>query len=318
MPADPFSHAPHSDRSERTPGRAAPPPPSAEGSKKAKPRRSITKAVPQDGDTPRSLRVCFVTGTRAEFGLMRTALVARSATTPAAVSSSSPPACTSTPPTAGRSTRSAPAGGRWTRPSRGTRATARRLRRPPPPAAAAAGLAGAFQSLRADVVMVVGDRVEAFAAASAGHLVGPAGRARPWRRPGVRTSGRRAPSRDHQARSRPFPRDPPERRADPETRRGPMAHPPSSARPGSMESREEAAPPADVAAAFPGLRRHRFALLALHPVDADDALEFDRASNTLSAVLAAGVPCDCRGLPEQRPRLRRHRAVLGGAGATRG
>src|SRR4051794_1816336 len=117
-------------------------------------------------------RICFVTGTRAEFGLMRTTLAAIRA---------HPSLQLQIVVTGmhldrahGRSLDAIRAEGwrvegvvpwpRSTSPAGTARSTG----------LATAGIAQTLERLRSDVVLVVGDRVEAFAAAAAGHLSGRA------------------------------------------------------------------------------------------------------------------------------------------------
>jgi GDP/UDP-N,N'-diacetylbacillosamine 2-epimerase (hydrolysing) len=119
-------------------------------------------------------RVCFVTGTRAEFGLMRSVLRAIQA---------SPKLELQIVATAmhldasrGRSVEQIDREG-WcvdaTVPWDGGRSShGRRTATSRATGLAIAGLTDTFQKLQPDVVLVVGDRVEAFAAAAAGHLSG--------------------------------------------------------------------------------------------------------------------------------------------------
>jgi UDP-N-acetylglucosamine 2-epimerase (non-hydrolysing)/GDP/UDP-N,N'-diacetylbacillosamine 2-epimerase (hydrolysing) len=116
-------------------------------------------------------RVCFVTGTRAEFGLMRTALQAIRDHPRLELQI----VCTGMhlDPTHGRTVDTVRAEGwrvdaevAWA-PSGGCRA-----RTAAATGLAAAELAGVYERLRTDVVLVVGDRVEPFAAASAAQIAG--------------------------------------------------------------------------------------------------------------------------------------------------
>ena len=118
--------------------------------------------------------VCFVTGTRAEFGLMRSTLLAIRAhprlrlqivATGMHLDRSRGYSLDSIRTegwTVDRVVPWKPAG------SRTPTGTAKNT------GVAVAALAGAFEELQSDVVLFVGDRVEAFAAAAAGHLGGRA------------------------------------------------------------------------------------------------------------------------------------------------
>ena len=118
----------------------------------------------------RVLRVCFVTGTRAEFGLMHSTLRAIESHPGLALQI----VCTGMhlDPAHGRTIDTVRAEGwrvdaeaPWP-PGRTPAATAACTGR------AMASLAEAYDALGSDVVLVVGDRVEAFAAAAAGHVSG--------------------------------------------------------------------------------------------------------------------------------------------------
>lgn len=234
---------------------------------------------------PRKRRICFVTGTRAEFGLMESAL---------------------------RAIRSHPrlelqivATGMHTQSRYGK--TVDELRRagwsidrtiqwrdapsgPSPQAVAAstgraiASLASAFDELDPDVVLVVGDRVEAFATAAAGHL---SQRVVAHVHGGDRAMGQVDDSLRHAISK--------------------LAHVHFPATAGSAERLRKlgedawrihlvgtpgvdgihdlAAPAAELG----GVAPNRFALLVLHPVDADEALEYKRAKQVLSAATSTGL-----------------------------
>ncbi|MEM6560839.1 MAG: UDP-N-acetylglucosamine 2-epimerase, partial [Planctomycetota bacterium] len=115
-------------------------------------------------------RICFATGTRAEFGLMRTTLQAIRDHADLQLQ------ITATgmhlDPAAGRSV-DAISGDGWTVDAEipwNPAADATQLA--VATGHATAGLAEAFDRLETDIVLVVGDRVEALAAATAGHLSG--------------------------------------------------------------------------------------------------------------------------------------------------
>ena len=146
---------------------------------------------------------------------------------------------------------------------------------------ATAGLAAAFDRLASDVVLVVGDRVEAFAAATAGHL---SGRVVAHVHGGDRALGQVDDALRHAITK--------------------LAHVHFPATPASAERllklgedrwrvHRVGSPGIDgiVAGArsMPGLPRCRFALVVLHPTDADDDLEWRRAGTLLAAVRAVGL-----------------------------
>ena len=119
---------------------------------------------------PPRRRVCFVTGTRAEFGLMRTTLAALR--DHPAIALQLIVTGVHTHASRGRTLNEIVADGwpidvviPWDDTSDATR-TAIAMGQ------VTAALAAAFATLRSDVVLVVGDRVEAFAAASAAHVSG--------------------------------------------------------------------------------------------------------------------------------------------------
>lgn len=122
--------------------------------------------------TDRTRRVCFVTGTRAEFGLMRTALAA--IRDHPALELQIVATGMHLDPSRGRTLDGIAADG-W-RVDRvvdwpaGGEADAALVARHA--GAAMAGLADAYAALGSDVVLVVGDRAEAFAAAAAGQISG--------------------------------------------------------------------------------------------------------------------------------------------------
>ena len=153
---------------------------------------------------------------------------------------------------------------------------------------AMSGLATAFAELKPDVVLLVGDRVEAFAAASAAHLMGIVVA---HVHGGDRAMGQVDDSLRHAVTKLSHVHLP--------------ATPQSAARveklgeqdwrihlvgaPGIDGIASQAAPPQAVAADF-GVTAGRFALLVYHPTRADDAAEQATAGRLLDATLAAGVP----------------------------
>jgi UDP-N-acetylglucosamine 2-epimerase (non-hydrolysing)/GDP/UDP-N,N'-diacetylbacillosamine 2-epimerase (hydrolysing) len=231
--------------------------------------------------------VCFVTGTRAEFGLMRQVLleIKKQARLKLQLIATG----MHLDPSHGDGLKSIQQDG-WTvdrvvpwdsNSGRDRRTTARLT------GLATAALADAFAELGTDIVLVVGDRVEAFAAASAAHLSGiavahvhggdrAAGQADDCLRhaisklshlhfPATKESAGRLkklgehPWRIHRAGS-----------------------------PGLDGIVSEAASAESVREALGDVHARQFALLILHPVDADAAVEAHRACLVLRA--AQGVP----------------------------
>lgn len=153
---------------------------------------------------------------------------------------------------------------------------------------AMAELAGILEKLQSDIVLVVGDRVEAFAAAAAAHL---SQRIVAHVHGGDRALGQVDDSLRHA------------------TTKLAHVHFPATAAsarriarlgedkwrihrigsPGIDGIAAAAAPWSEVAREFSGLSPRRFALLVLHPADADAAVERKRAESTLRAIRSAGV-----------------------------
>ena len=154
---------------------------------------------------------------------------------------------------------------------------------------AMAGIAEAVSELQSDIVLIVGDRVEAFAAAAAGHL---AGRIVAHVHGGDRALGQVDDALRHAIAK--------------------LSHLHFAATPGSAnrvyrlgENKwriylfgapgidgilEQAAPADQVSAAF-GVAAGRFALLAYHPTADDDELERQRAGAVLHAFSPATAVC---------------------------
>lgn len=233
------------------------------------------------------LRICFVTGTRAEFGLMRSTLhaIARHPRLSLQIVATG----MHLDRAHGRSIAAIRKDG-WA-----IDATVR-WRRAASPAGSAgctgtamAGLAAAFERLRSDAVLVVGDRVEAFAAAAAAHVSGVAVA---HVHGGDRALGQVDDSLRHAITKLAHVHFP--------------ATPASAARivrlgedrwrvhrvgsPGIDGIRGAAATPAEVASAFPGLVHRRYALLVLHPQSQDERAERRTAETVLRAVRSAGFP----------------------------
>ena len=227
-------------------------------------------------------RICFVTGTRAEFGLMARTLGAIQARADLALQIVATGMHLSD--AHGRTVDELRRDG-W----RVDRVVDWRVLASPAAAtgAAMAGLAGAFAGLDPDIVLVVGDRVEAFAAAAAAHLDG---RVVAHVHGGDRAQGQADDALRHAVTK--------------------LAHlhfaatPASAARlarlgedawrihavgaPG-IDGIIELAAPSDVVAGEFGVEPNRFALLVYHPTRPDAAAERATAAALLDATLAAGV-----------------------------
>ena len=229
-------------------------------------------------------KVCFVTGTRAEFGLMRTVLrrIARHPKLQLQIIATGMHLDRSR----GYSISDIRKDG-WTVDatvpwnSKGNLAVAT--------ASASAGIAKALDRLQSDIVLVVGDRVEAFAAASAGHL---SQRIVAHVHGGDRAAGQvddtlrhaiTKLSHVHFAATR--------ESADRIRKLGEDAfrvHLVGS--PGIEGIREEAVSRAILNLRFQKLKWRRFALLVLHPVDPSGKTEAGNASRVLTAIRQAGIP----------------------------
>jgi UDP-N-acetylglucosamine 2-epimerase (non-hydrolysing)/GDP/UDP-N,N'-diacetylbacillosamine 2-epimerase (hydrolysing) len=232
-------------------------------------------------------KICFVTGTRAEFGLMESTLHAiagqRGVQLQLVVTGMH------LDPAHGRSIDLIRKQG-WTidavvpwKQARGSQwAYAKETGR------AMAALAGTFERLKSDVVLVVGDRVEAVAAASAGHL---SRKILAHVHGGDRAEGQVDDSLRHAITKLShihFPATPGSARRLVklgEDRR--RIHQVGS--PGLDGIVHRAAKPAVMAEKFPQLSRGEFALIVLHPTDNRKEVEFDRAGIMLSAAATAGI-----------------------------
>jgi GDP/UDP-N,N'-diacetylbacillosamine 2-epimerase (hydrolysing) len=226
-------------------------------------------------------RICFVTGTRAEFGLMQSVLHAiensKNLKLQIVVTGMH------LDPKHGKSISRIIAGWKvnavvpWQGKSQ-AQATG----------SAIVGLTKTFEKLRPDIVILVGDRVEGLAAATAAHLSGIAvahvhggdralGQVDDSLRHAItKLSHLHFPATKESARRI-------EKLGEDRWR----IHQVGS--PGIDGIRQSAASWRNIAANFPGLARRRYALLALHPVDADEKIEFQRAQIVLRGVLASGV-----------------------------
>jgi len=234
--------------------------------------------MPRKSETRR--KVCLVTGTRAEFGLMRTALEAIRSHPGLELQI----VCTGMhlDPAHGRTIETVRSGG-WTvdaevtwEPSGDSRSkTAVSTGR------AMAVLADTFERLGSEIVLVVGDRVEAFAAAAAGHV---SGKVVAHVHGGDRALGQVDDSLRHAITKLAHVHFPATKR--------------SAARIVRMgEDRwrvmRVGSPGVDrirsVAARWPGLRGRRYALLVLHPTSADAGLEQSRAAMVAKIVGDIGL-----------------------------
>jgi len=140
---------------------------------------------------------------------------------------------------------------------------------------AIAGLAKTFRKLKTDVVLTVGDRVEAFAAATAAHLLDiPVAHIHG----GDRAQGQADDSLRHAITKLAHIHFPATSKSDARIRRMGedkwRIHRVGS--PGIENIHDDAAQ-------TPGLQQRKYALLVLHPVDADEQIEFRRARMILSA-----------------------------------
>jgi GDP/UDP-N,N'-diacetylbacillosamine 2-epimerase (hydrolysing) len=146
---------------------------------------------------------------------------------------------------------------------------------------AIAGLSRTFEKLRSDIVLVVGDRVEAFAAAAAGHI---SGLAVAHVHGGDRAMGQVDDSLRHAITKLAHLHFPATRESADRI-----------VRMGEERSRVHrvGSPGIDgihQAAGKSRLKARAFALLVLHPVDADEGLEFERAGLVLRGLLQSGIP----------------------------
>lgn len=228
-------------------------------------------------------RICFVTGTRAEFGLMRSTLRAVAATRGLQLQL----VVTGMHLHAehGRSIDAIRREG-WTIDAV---VPWRRVGLAEETGLATAGLAKAFDRLESDVILVVGDRVEAFAAATAGHL---SRRIVAHVHGGDRAEGQVDDSLRHAITKLShlhFPATPAS--ASRIVKLGEdrwRVHQVGS--PGLDGIKTDASNFAALRERFPGLKRHGYALVVLHPIDATETAEHRRASDVLDAVKTAGLP----------------------------
>jgi GDP/UDP-N,N'-diacetylbacillosamine 2-epimerase (hydrolysing) len=230
-------------------------------------------------------RICFVTGTRAEFGLMRSTLHAiaqhpalqlQLVVTGMHLDRAHGRSIDAIRRDGWRVDATVP----WARAATPS-ASARSM------GLATAGLASAFQRLGSDVVLVAGDRVEAFAAAAAAHV---SGLAVAHVHGGDRALGQVDDSLRHAITKLAHVHFPATAasarriaRLGEDVRR---VH--RVGAPGIDGIAAAASPWADVASAFPGLVVRRYALLVLHPTTPDESAEADAAGRVLRSTLATG------------------------------
>jgi GDP/UDP-N,N'-diacetylbacillosamine 2-epimerase (hydrolysing) len=149
-------------------------------------------------------------------------------------------------------------------------------------------LSKAFEKLRPDIVLIVGDRVEAFAAATAAHL---SDIAVAHVHGGDRALGQMDDSLRHAISKLAHIHFPATRQSA--RRLEKMGedrwriHRVGS--PGIDDIAQTAAPPSRIRAEFPGLTARRFALVVLHPMDADESIELRRAKMVSGALRSSGT-----------------------------
>jgi UDP-N-acetylglucosamine 2-epimerase (non-hydrolysing)/GDP/UDP-N,N'-diacetylbacillosamine 2-epimerase (hydrolysing) len=151
-----------------------------------------------------------------------------------------------------------------------------------------AGLAKEFMRLKPEVVLIVGDRVEALAAATAAHLCDIVVA---HVHGGDRALGQMDDSLRHAISKLAHVHFPATAKsAERLTKLGEdrwRIHRAGS--PGIDGIRELAAPPLLIRRLFPEITPRRFALLLLHPIEADEAAEFEHASAVLKVITATEI-----------------------------
>jgi GDP/UDP-N,N'-diacetylbacillosamine 2-epimerase (hydrolysing) len=250
-------------------------PQSSPGGRGGRKSRSLTK------------NICFVTGTRAEFGLMKPVL--RAIETESHLRLQLIATGMHLDPAHGDGVAAIQSAGftinqivPWDAGSGRNRATSARNT-----GRAMASLAETFDELKTDVVLVVGDRVEAFAAAAAAHL---SGIVVAHVHGGDRAAGQVDDALRHAISKLAHVHLPATREsADRLHKLGEDSwriHRVGS--PGIDGITDEAASPAEVMKFVGSVTKRRYALLVLHPVDADEAVEGRRAATLLRA--ASSIP----------------------------
>ncbi len=235
------------------------------------------------GNAKQKRRVCFVTGTRAEFGLMATTLQA--VRDHAALELQIVVTGMHLDPAHGDGLKAIRRQGwkvdavtPWRRSSGSSRCF-----NACNTGYAMAGLAKAFERLGSDIVLVLGDRVEAFAAAAAAHV---GGQIVAHVHGGDRAMGQVDDAMRHAITKMAHVHFPATRDSARRIARmgedGWRIHGVGS--PGVDGIVEAAAEQEEIADEFPGLSPRRYALVLLHPVDGDCELERKRAAGVLRGV----------------------------------
>lgn len=232
-------------------------------------------------------RVCFVTGTRAEFGLMRSTLLAVAAhrqldlqlvVTGMHLDRSRGKSLDRIHAEGWKVAAVVPWPKGDDRPASTAVATGKAM----------ANLAGVFEKLGSDIVLVVGDRVEAFAAASAAHV---SGRLVAHVHGGDRALGLVDDSLRHSISKLAHVHFPATKLSAQRLEK--MGEDrwriQCNGSPGLDDIHTTAAPRAKLLREFPGLRPRRYALVVLHPETSDPRHEARAARLLLSAVAGSGV-----------------------------
>jgi GDP/UDP-N,N'-diacetylbacillosamine 2-epimerase (hydrolysing) len=150
---------------------------------------------------------------------------------------------------------------------------------------ATAKLAKVFQQLRSDIVIVVGDRVEAFAAAAAGYV---SQRIVAHVHGGDRAAGQVDDSLRHAISKLAHVHFPATAQSAQRLRRlGEDSFRVHQVGSPGIDGIEQTA--ALIGQMFPKLKKRRFALVVLHPTDASEKIEFQRAQMLLSAIEKVGI-----------------------------
>jgi GDP/UDP-N,N'-diacetylbacillosamine 2-epimerase (hydrolysing) len=223
-------------------------------------------------------RICFVTGTRAEFGLMRPVLQAIRADKRLRLQIIVTGMHLA--PRHGQTLKSIRSEGwridavvGWPNSSRAV-ATGKVV----------AALAERFARLKPDIVLIVGDRVEAFAAAAAGHLCDiPVAHIHG----GDRALGQMDDSLRHAVTKLAHVHFPATKQSA--SRIASLGEDDGRIHVVGSPGIDGIQKEAGSIGQFAGLRPRRFALVALHPVDADEVLEFRRAKMVLRSLMHVGV-----------------------------
>jgi GDP/UDP-N,N'-diacetylbacillosamine 2-epimerase (hydrolysing) len=234
--------------------------------------------MPRKSSQSSRRRICFVTGTRAEFGLMRSVL--ESIEWELRLQLQIVATGMHLDRRHGGTLRQIPnvdAVVDWPKSSRAIAV-----------GKAISKLSKAFEKLKPDIVLVVGDRVEAFAAAAAAHL---GDIAVSHIHGGDRALGQMDDSLRHAISKLAHIHFPATRQSARRLKkmgedRWRIHHVGS---PGIDDIRQTAAPSSRISAEFPDLKSRRYALVVLHPMDADESLEFRRAAMVSRVLRSSGV-----------------------------